>query len=237
MKPMPYLACLLFALAPAAHALQPYRVADVDPTFHSRGSGAGGFVRVGRRAVFTAGTPNLGLWSTDGSSAGTIRLVANVTSIETLAATGEALFFRGCDPQNCRLQITDGTVAGTRVLPGLADSDYGVAIAGARRIFFVGLSADSPGLWTSDGTPGGTRLVKRFELDHNVSTLHHFVWFRERLWFFAGDTLWTSDGKATGTRKVAKVGSVDQAGAASTRLVFFVRLGDTSDSRLWSSDG
>jgi ELWxxDGT repeat protein len=231
------LICLLFSVAPAVHALRPYRVADIDPTFHSAGSGAGKFVRTGRRAVFTAGTPALGLWSSDGSPAGTIRLVTNATSIGYIAATGEALFFEGCDPQRCRLQITDGTVAGTRVLPGLASSDDSVAIAGARRIFFVGRSADSPGLWTSDGTAGGTRLVKRFEPGSNGPELHHFVWFRDRLWFFVGDALWISDGKTAGTKKVATVGSVDQAGFVGTRLVFFVEVNDTFNARLWSSDG
>ncbi|HXU31787.1 MAG TPA: hypothetical protein VN851_14530, partial [Thermoanaerobaculia bacterium] len=77
----------------------------------------------------------------------------------------------------------------------------------------------------------------RFEPDVNGPELHHFVWIRDRLWFFVGDALWISDGKTAGTRKVATVGSVDQAGFAGTRLVFFVEMNDGSDARLWSSDG
>ncbi|HXU44713.1 MAG TPA: hypothetical protein VN783_04250, partial [Thermoanaerobaculia bacterium] len=239
MKLRSILACLLFplALAPAARALTPYRVADVDPTFHSVGSSPDGFVRVGQRAVFFASLPSRGVWSSDGTSAGTVRLLANPSSIETVAATGELLFLRTCDTQgHCRLQVTDGTHPGTRALPGTPSPGGNVAIAAARRIFFVGTGAASPGLWTSDGTPAGTRLVKRFE-EPSAGQLHSFVWLRERLWFFLGDALWTSNGTAAGTRKIATVGSVSQAAIAGSRLVFFVAPNDGSDDRLWSSDG
>ncbi|HEV7669088.1 MAG TPA: hypothetical protein VGS22_11220 [Thermoanaerobaculia bacterium] len=232
------LICLLLSVAPAASALQPYRVADLDPTFHSVGSSPDNFVRVGQRVVFTATTPNRGLWSSDGTTAGTVRLVGNQTSFANLAATGEVLFFRACGPQRCRLQVTDGTVAGTRVLPGSPSIFLSqIAIAGGRRIFFSGTGSAASELWTSDGTPGGTRLVKRFGPGSPAAVPYNFVWFRGRLWFFQGDALWTSDGQAAGTRKIATVGSSIQFAVAGSRLVFFAGPSGSHVHSLWSSDG
>ncbi|HEV7669087.1 MAG TPA: hypothetical protein VGS22_11215 [Thermoanaerobaculia bacterium] len=232
------LTCLLLNLAPAARALQPYRVADLDSTFHNGGSSPENFVRVGQRVVFSAFTQSRGLWSSDGTSAGTVRLVSNQISFVNLAATGEVLFFRSCGPQRCRLQITDGTAAGTRVLPGSPSVfPTQVAIAGPRRIFFSGTGSAASELWTSDGTPAGTRLVKRFETGPFATIPYNFVWFRDRLWFAFGDALWTSDGRAAGTRKIATVGIANQAGVAGSKLIFFAAPKGTLGYRLWSSDG
>ena len=241
MKPRSILTRLFLLLAcvsaPAARALTPYRVADIDPTFHSVGSAPDKFVRVGARGVFTASAPIPGLWSSDGTAAGTVRLTANPASVETVVATGEVLFFRACNPQGqCRFQVTDGTVPGTRALPGSPYPGASVAAAGPRRIFFVGAGPTSPGLWTSDGTQGGTRLVKRFDLASSGPP-RLFVWFRDHLWFFTGDALWTSNGTAAGTRQVATVGFANQVGTAGTRLVFFATASGSSDARFWSSDG
>ena len=236
MKLRSILACLLFTVAPAARALTPYRVADVDPTFHSGGSAPDHFVRVGQRVVFTASNPSLGLWSSDGRSAGAIRLAGNQTQVSYVAATGDALFFVGCDSQGCRFQVTNGTRSGTRALPGLTATATGVAVAGARRIFFGGRAPAGPELWTSDGTPGGTRLVKRFELADAATTLHGFVWIRDHLLFFTSDALWISDGRTAGTRKIATVGIATLPAIAGSKLVFYTTT-DGSKFRLWSSDG
>ncbi|HXU32660.1 MAG TPA: hypothetical protein VN851_18990, partial [Thermoanaerobaculia bacterium] len=101
-----------FAVNVPARALTPYRVADVDPMFRSAGSNPGGFVRVGSRVLFVARTPGLGLWASDGTAAGSIRLLRNQANIEVLTATGDLLFFSACDLQRCRLQVTDGTISG-----------------------------------------------------------------------------------------------------------------------------
>ncbi|HEV7667572.1 MAG TPA: hypothetical protein VGS22_03545 [Thermoanaerobaculia bacterium] len=221
-----------------ARALTPYRVADLNPTFHSAGSRPERFVQVGSRSLFTARTPGFGLWSSNGTAAGTVRLLRNQRSIEILTATGELVFFFACDAQRCRLYATDGTVAGTHAIAGPYSTATPTAVAGPRRIFFThSTPATGRELWTSDGTPAGTRMVKDLAPGPASSFSHRLVWFRDRLWFFALDGLWTSDGRASGTRRIATVGTGIQAGPAGTRLLFFAAAPGASEARLWSSDG
>lgn len=224
-----------------ARALVPYRVADVDPTFRSLGSEPRRFLRVGSRALFVAITPGTGLWSSDGTAAGTVRLVRNQMSIEPLVGTGELAFYIACDAALCRLHATDGTVGGTRAIASsFVATPVAVAavVAGPRRIFFVRQTlASGSELWTSDGTAAGTRQVKDLAPGPGSSSPSGLVWFRDRLWFFALDGLWTSDGKASGTRRIATVGSGLQAAPAGSRLLFFAAAAAGPQARLWASDG
>ncbi len=236
-------AALSLALAPSApaRALTPYRVADVDPTFRSAGSSPNRFVRIGSRALFIASTPGIGLWASDGTAAGAVRLVRNQTSLNFLAATGELLFFSSCDPQRCRLQATDGTVAGTRAIAAPFSSGTGSAIAGPRRIYFARDTAASGNeLWTSDGTLAGTRLVKDLQPGPAGSAPTHLFWSNNRLWFFALGGLWTSNGTAAGTRRIATVGTgeIRTVGAVGTRLLYFMAATPgATEVKLWASDG
>ncbi len=232
-------AAFSFTAGVPARALTPYRVADVDPTFRSAGSNPGGFVRVGSRALFLARTPGLGLWSSDGTAAGNVRLLRNQVSIDYLTATRELLFFYACDPQRCRLQATDGTVAGTRALAAPFFSQQPSAVAGPRRIFFARYTeATGSELWTSDATPVGTRLVKDLVPGPEGSAPSFLVWFRDRLWFFAQNALWTTDGSAAGTRRIATVGAPGRVGTAGARLLFYATApGSPAVARFWSSDG
>ncbi|MEP7009893.1 MAG: hypothetical protein ABJC13_06185 [Acidobacteriota bacterium] len=232
-------AFLFLAASIPARALVPYRVADIDPTFRSVGSDPNRFVRVGARSLFVATTPGVGLWSSDGTAPGTVRLVRNQVSIEHLVATGDLAFFIACDPTLCRLYSADGTVGGTRAIasPFVSASPAAVA-AGPRRIYFARQTpALGSELWTSDGTLAGTRLVKDLASGPGGSTPSRLVWFRGRLWFFALDGLWTSDGTASGTRRIATVGSAFQASSAGSRLLFFAAAAGSPQARLWSSDG
>lgn len=236
---------LVFPLAPAAQALQPYRVADVDPTFHSGSSGPRNFVRVGRRTLFTAYVKGLGLWSTNGTAAGTVRLLNHQFSILNMVSSGELVYFTGCNlDQLCRMYITDGTVAGTHAfgrVTGYPIEEGDVVVAGPRRIYFSLGDFDTVAgneLWTSDGTVAGTRRVKDIALGSGGSQPVKLVWLRERLWFFSWDSLWTSDGTANGTRKVADVvGHPVVAGTAGSRLVFLTQDLDDDKYRFWGSDG
>ncbi len=231
-------AVLSLAAGAPARALTPYRVADVDPTFRSAGSNPGGFVRVGSRVLFVAHTPGLGLWASDGTAAGTARLVRNQNSIDFVTATAELLFFYSCDPHRCRLQATDGTVAGTRAIAAPFFSQTQSAVAGPRRIFFArDTPANGRELWTSDGTAAGTRMVKDLAPGPTGSFPRYLVWFRDRLWFFALDGLWTTDGTAANTRRIATVGDPGRVGTAGTRLLFYATAAGGTAARFWSSDG
>ncbi len=226
-----------FSLVPAFPAV-PYRVADLDPTFHSAGSRPDRFGQVGSRALFLAHNPGLGLWSSTGTAAGTVRLLKNQTSIHSVAATGELAFLSACTAVRCRLLVTDGTVAGTRPLLNSFEAAADGTVAGPRRIFFVHATpARGAELWTSDGTRAGTRMVKDLAPGPASSSPFLLVWGNDRLWFFRQGDLWTSDGRAAGTRRIATVGNPLQVGVAGSRLLFFAQGPGTFDVRLYSSDG
>lgn len=222
-----------------ARALTPYRVADVDPTFRSASSSPRSFVRIGSRTLFIAQAPGLGLWASDGTASGTRRLLAAAISIDLVAATGDLLFVQICAPQVCRLQVTDGTPAGTRQIASGGQFLAGVA-AGPRRIYFVRQTpAAGTEPWTSDGTVAGTRIVKDLAAGPAGSGPQRLTWSNGRLWFFAVGGLWTSDGTAAGTRRIATVGTgeVRAVGTVGSRLLYFAAATPLAEQRLWVSDG
>jgi large repetitive protein len=102
-------------------------------------------------------------------------------------------------------------------------------------------------LWRSDGSPGGTRLVRDIRPGSAGSGLLAMTVHRGRLYFFADDgvwglELWSSDGTREGTRLVRDVcpgpcpaalyGAIASAG---DRLYF--TAGRFGDFELWRTDG
>lgn len=158
-------------LAIPASALEPYLVKDVNPS-HSPGSSfPSSFVTLGEAALFGALEPDTGfeLWTSDGSAAGTQRLVDIVPGERhgfpfPFAVTPRLYFFTVQEePSTPRtLWATDGTPAGTaRVTePGLA-VDEGAVWAPAQGTLYFAAADELHGqeLWTSDGSPGSARLV------------------------------------------------------------------------------
>lgn len=61
-----------------------------------------------------------------------------------------------------RIIATDGTAAGTTTLVEFADGELVGLVATSRRLYFVNWLSRTQELWTSDGTPAGTRRLRRF---------------------------------------------------------------------------
>ena len=158
---------------------------------------------VAPHAWFSAGRflyflSNHELWRTDGTGAGTIKLLSGDTMRHT--AVGDLLFFSASAAgTGAELWRTDGTVAGTYMVadvnPGPAPSDpYGVAGAG---IFWFSADHASTGreLWRSDGTAAGTMMVGDLNPGPEGSQPFEFVNAGDRLFFTAttpdtGRELW-----------------------------------------------
>jgi CSLREA domain-containing protein len=126
------------------------------------------------------------------------------------------------------------TVAGTVPVIGIGETYPRSAVLNGR-LFFTGRDNTTPqfGLWVTDGTAAGTRLVKE-DLEsgghaEGLTAVDTRLFFTE----FQGKSqgLWVSDGTATGTVFVSAFDGF-QLTAAGTRLLF-VR----NDSELWTSDG
>ena len=144
-----------------------------------------------------------GLLRTDGTPEGTYTLLEGDTH-GTVVSGERAFFARGKD-----LYVTDGTVAGTQVAFTLL-TRYNthtptelVAFKGG--VLFEGLDDERGyGVWFSDGTPGGTRLVKSFRRRDSYlaafSATDSTGFFMESHIF--KNSIWRTDGTPEGTVRI-----------------------------------
>ncbi|MES1240570.1 MAG: hypothetical protein ABUT39_03030 [Acidobacteriota bacterium] len=184
-------------------------------------------------------------WRTDGTEAGTWPLLADNEWIPwkdpEMRAVGNAVFFVVEDLEHgVELWTSDGVPsdrAGTRLVrdvePGTSSSEPAGLTDFQGKLYF---SAFNQGLgrelWVSDGTEGGTDVVKAIRpgagSNPSLLTVH-----AGRLWFFADDgehgrELWSSDGTAGGTALAVDV----EPGAGSFEPSLLVSLGDRLGDRL-----
>ena len=142
------------------------------------------------------------LYRTDGSTAGTHRVaeLPKPSGQVEIAACGDAKI---CFTVDADLAVTDGTAAGTVILP-LASPKPSLLTTVGRNLFFRGRE----GLWVSDGTAAGTRLLKSFP---ESSGVYAPAESGGRLFFNAPDperrgyALWISDGTDEGTRPLTPI--------------------------------
>lgn len=180
--------------------------------------------------VFFRLTPKGGtteIWTTDGTPAGThpaVTAASGMLDPKILSGAGGRLYFaarRANDPQGpLRPWVSDGTDAGTVQLADVAieegELDYyfapgeqpGFTEAGGRVYFGGSDKTHGDELWSTDGTPEGTALVKDIAPGLLGSYPRSFAARHGRLYFRARDSggmahgmeLWTSDGTAEGTQ-------------------------------------
>ena len=192
-----------------------------------------------------------GLWKSDGTNTGTVNIKpTNVNKV--LNNVNETVFFVGFDNTNgLELWKTDGTIAGTTLVKdielGAGESSIAFASSGpikvGNQLFFIAVtSIYGQELWKSDGTTGGTVLVKDINVGGHSNILE-MIEMNGKLYFIADDgvngrELWRSDGTAAGTYivKETTVGSLSRNPYQLTVMNNHLYFRDF-DKSVWKSDG
>ena len=157
------------------------------------------------------------VWRLDTATSTLTRLYQSAAgaSLQPIGSAGKNLLFSArlsaqFEPrQPVELWSTDGTPTGTRRLwSGSIDNAYATqhvenqfTAVGGKTVFFNARPSNTAPveLWASDGTPTGTRLLKRGGFN-TAAYLTNFVDVAGQLCFTDAATLWSSDGTAAGTR-------------------------------------
>ncbi|NTW01785.1 MAG: hypothetical protein HGA19_10900 [Oscillochloris sp.] len=170
---------------------------------------------------FTSGSQRHGLWVSDGSEGGTVRLKDFTTGPDRLSPTslisvGGDLFFSAYDRAGgTELWTSDGTESGTvrvrDINPGTESAQPAQLTDVNGQLFFTAYDgASGTELWTSDGTEGGTVLVKDISPIWSRAQPTQLTNVNGRLFFFADDGVngieqWTSDGSERGTIRLKDI--------------------------------
>ncbi|WP_333819475.1 ELWxxDGT repeat protein [Ohtaekwangia sp.] len=198
--------------------------------------------------VANSGTGNK-LWKTDGSVAGTLEVGGSPSDGSEITGVLNTIYFPGNDNiTGIELWKTDGTAAGTSMVTNIGGSVSSKPNSLTNfndKLYFLATEGSTPGLWTSDGTVGGTVNIKTF---NSVRGLRN----ENGILYFIGDDgtngleLWKSDGTTSGTVLVKDIrpgaaGSFTTTDAVEMETVngftYFVANNGSNGKELWKTDG
>jgi ELWxxDGT repeat protein len=186
----------------------------------------------GRDALYVSATDAVGyggygLWRSDGTDAGTVRIAA--LGAQRLTVAEDRLFFL-VDDGDLRLWCSDGTADGTRPVDEAHVARGAPLVTVERTLFFVGEDAlGGRALWKTDGTPGGTALV--MDLDPEAGSSLQLAVANRTLFFTANHAIWQTEASAGATAPLATGLFTDLIAVGG---VLFFR---SDEPWLWRSDG
>lgn len=170
---------------------------------------------------------------------------------------GSVAIFAGEDRRHGdELWVTDGTRAGTRLLKDInpgdgSSSPHGFTLYDGRMYFYANDYSTPNGgpslgieLWATDGTAGGTTLVK--DISRGSSNPKSFTVVGDRLWFSVTDNsgnsgIWSTNGTTEGTVPIKTEGTGSFSASNFVELpdgkVVFRGYDDVHGAEPWVSDG
>lgn len=176
------------------------------------GSTGSGWVRFFRFNDQTRFSTSRGIWSTDGTTAGTVPTVS-LTTIAATAVAGDKLVIARHEPTTgYELWRSDGTDAGTSLVKDIRPGSTGglsesttFGVLGSRAVFFAN---DGTGLrlWTTDGTADNTFALTAFPVWTSPDPTPVFGQTPTKGVFFSASTsVWRTDGTPAGTYVAAQM--------------------------------
>lgn len=202
-------------------------------------------------------TTQNGLWRTDGTPAGTIRLTTQAVTGQLVLYNGY-VYFNGNDPSTGNeLWRTNGSLVGTSLVkdiftgttafgsPNSSSPSQLTVFQG--KLYFAATSSMGTELWVSDGTSANTLLLKDIDAGTPSSSPNYFTVFNGRLYFTAyeataGNEWWSTDGTANGTARVIDLlpnnpSSNPQSFTQHHGRLYFNSTSASGGTAFWSSDG
>jgi ELWxxDGT repeat protein len=189
------------------------------------------------------------LWFSDGTEAGTRKVLEDQTMPWDMVACAGRVFFSRDTVQNASaLWSTDGTAAGTGLVKELAPgaAPHGFTCVDGIAFFYANIAApNTSGLWRSDGTAAGTILVKETGPAIGVGAASPLVPFQHWVFYSTYNPgtgrLWRSDGTPAGTvvvKEFPDVSRIMDMRVAGDRLYLVIRQSALYEMySLWVWDG
>jgi ELWxxDGT repeat protein len=203
------------------------------------------------------------LWKSDGTEAGTI-LVADIypgsgsayPAYTTYVNRGVFVFSANNGSKGVELWLTNGTAAGTAPVkninsnttagsdPNLYSNLDSTAYLNGKLFFNAHEPRYENELYVSDGTTGGTQLVKDLNPAGSCNPVN-FIVFKNAVYFSGSNgiyqTIFRSDGTADGTQEVVNIGNrngiVNKLVAGTDWFYILFYNTDSNRQELWRSDG
>jgi ELWxxDGT repeat protein len=233
-------------------------VRDINTTIIPASSFPQSLGTVGGKMLFGAtDRTGAGLWSTDGTAAGT-KLLQRLNGIGILGhspwpnflPSGASAYFVSADGAGTStVWLTDGSSAGTRQVAVFTSNTSATVslktMLGSTLIFSAYDANTVQQMYATDGTAAGTHALTSI-VGQNAGVLDGFILAGNKFYFVAEDTsymrqIWVSDGTAAGTHMVTNGLGANSVGSSATyNPISFQLIGNlvlyTSSGLLWTID-
>ncbi|MET0497157.1 MAG: Ig-like domain-containing protein [Steroidobacteraceae bacterium] len=236
-------------------------LSDINTVVISRSSNPRYIGTAGAQAIFVAGSGSAavdaGLWASDGTAAGTQRLLPagalTFDNPQALVSLGTRTMWTGRrvntpTPQPSELWVSDGTAAGTFKLAEFDASTVGhvATLPSGAAVFGVRTSTNTE-LWRSDGSVAGTWRLAQFDSPANT-VLPQGAAIDNLLYFSAqtalGNELWVTDASNVAANTHLEIDLEPGAGSSTPKditavgsdLYFTATVGNSGIGQLWRRD-
>ncbi len=202
-----------------------------------------------RLSFFNAndGVNGVGLWATDSTSAGTVRLanvnvVSNGVGASVTVIDGIAYFAaQPTSGGSVTLWRSDGTAAGTYSISTVSNGSSPLNITALNgMLYFFGSDGTHTGLFKSDGTVGGVSFVADLTSASSMAVAGGKLVFQA--FDGHGTELWVSDGTAAGAMLLDDI----RPGGTTSQIQSMIQVGDkvffsaddgTDGRQWWATNG